>query len=315
MDNSNIVSPPEVNMKGIRGGFWKQLGMLVLGTTVSLVLTFGTAQVIEKKQRANDRRLTALMVMSNIESFAQQLDTAWIQAAGADTAVAWLLNIPEDSLDEMTLSELLPIISKAKSIGFINYDKTTESIFSNNIDTWKNMGNFQFIDIVGTCFSTMRLCEEKWNGHQNVLSATFSEIAAHPDQYTGKTTSAKIARDPGFRQKLLMIHSPIHRQDDKCQDCPRPGFPPETTNDSQSAQMDLLPGQISALLQPEKHGNHRHHRAGIEGLYGETPTRNRYRPAGTDLQRNHHPQSRPRQSDSLLVKPYNYQSHLITKAR
>ena len=194
-------------MKGIRGGFWKQLGMLVLGTTVSLVLTFGTAQVIEKKQRANDRRLTALMVMSNIESFAQQLDTAWIQAASADTAVAWLLNIPEDSLDEMTLSELLPIISKAKSIGFINYDKTTESIFSNNIDTWKNMGNFQFIDIVGTCFSTMRLCEEKWNGHQNVLSATFSEIAAHPDQYTGKTTSAKIARDPGFRQKLLMIHS------------------------------------------------------------------------------------------------------------
>ena len=207
MDNSNIVSPPEVNMKGIRGGFWKQLGMLVLGTTVSLVLTFGTAQVIEKKQRANDRRLTALMVMSNIESFAQQLDTAWIQAASADTAVAWLLNIPEDSLDEMTPSELLPIITKAKSIGFINYDKTTESIFSNNIDTWKNMGNFQFIDIVGTCFSTMRLCEEKWNGHQNVLSATFSEIAAHPDQYTGKTTSAKIARDPGFRQKLLMIHS------------------------------------------------------------------------------------------------------------
>ena len=82
MDNSNIVSPPEVNMKGIRGGFWKQLGMLVLGTTVSLVLTFGTAQIIEKKQRANDRRLTALMVMSNIESFAQQLDTAWSPATG-----------------------------------------------------------------------------------------------------------------------------------------------------------------------------------------------------------------------------------------
>ena len=144
MDSFNILSPPEVNMKGNRGGFWKQLGMLVLGTTVSLVLTFGTAQIIEKKQRANDRRLTALMVMSNIESFAQQLDTAWIQAASADTAVAWLLNIPEDSLDEMTLSELLPIITKAKSIGFINYDKTTESIFSNNIDTWKNMGNFQY---------------------------------------------------------------------------------------------------------------------------------------------------------------------------
>ena len=75
--------------------------MLVFGTTVSLVLTFGTAQFIEIKQRAKDRRLTALMVMSNIEAFAQQLDTMWIQAAYADTATAWLLNIPKDSLDEM----------------------------------------------------------------------------------------------------------------------------------------------------------------------------------------------------------------------
>ncbi|MBR1550599.1 MAG: hypothetical protein IJ634_08195 [Bacteroidales bacterium] len=73
--------------------------------------------------------------------------------------------------------------------------------------------------------------------------------------------------------------------------------------------MDLLPGQISALLQPEKHGNHRHHRAGIERLYGEAPTRNRYRPAGTDLQRNHHSQSRPRQLDTLLVKLGNDQLH------
>ncbi len=91
MENSNIATPPEVKNRDSHGGFWKQLGMLVLGTTVSLVLTFGTARVIEKRQRSKDHRLTAMMVMSNIESFAQQLDTAWIQAASADTAVTWLL--------------------------------------------------------------------------------------------------------------------------------------------------------------------------------------------------------------------------------
>lgn len=48
MDTSNSVTTPEVSGKGKRSGFWKQLGMLVLGTTVSLVLTFGTAQIIEK---------------------------------------------------------------------------------------------------------------------------------------------------------------------------------------------------------------------------------------------------------------------------
>ena len=207
MNNLDIVTPPEIEPNGKRGGFWKQLGMLVLGTTVSLVLTFGTAQFIEKQQRAKDRRLTALMVMSNIEAFAQQLDTAWIQAAHADTATAWLLNIPKDSLDEMNPSELLSIIGKAMNIGYITYDKTTENIFSNNIETWKNMGNFQFIDMVGKSFSLMRLCEDKWNSFQEALSNTLSEIAAHPDQYPGETRAAKIARDPGMRQKLLMIHS------------------------------------------------------------------------------------------------------------
>ena len=181
--------------------------MLVLGTTVSLVLTFGTAQIIEKKQRVKDRRMTALMVMSNIESFAQQLDTMWVQAAHADTATAWLLNIPKDSLDEMSQDELLPIISKAMGINYLNYDKSTENIFSNSIETWKNMGNFQFIDMVGKCFSLMRLCEEKWNSCGEDISNTFNEIASHPDQYPGKTRTAKIARDPGMRQKLLITHN------------------------------------------------------------------------------------------------------------
>lgn len=207
MDTSNNVATPEVSGKGKHNGFWKQFGMLVLGTTVSLVLTFGTAQFIEKEQRAKDRRLTALMVMSNIEAFAQQLDTAWVQAAHADTATAWLLNIPKDSLDKMSQDELLPIISKAMNINYINYDKSTESIFSNNIETWKNMGNFQFIDMVGKSFSLMHLGEDKWNSHQEDLSNTFNEIASHPDQYPGETRATKIARDPGMRQKLLMIHS------------------------------------------------------------------------------------------------------------
>lgn len=70
MNNIDIITPPEMEPKETRGNFWKHLGMLVLGTTTSLVLTFGTAQFIEKQQRNKDRRLTALMVMSNIEAFA-----------------------------------------------------------------------------------------------------------------------------------------------------------------------------------------------------------------------------------------------------
>ena len=165
MDNLNIVSPPEVPATPPRGNFWKQIGMLVLGTTVSLVLTFGTAQLIEKGQRAKDRRLTALMVMSNIETFAQQLDSLYAQMDEADSASTWLFTRPEENLVLLTSDQLHEIINRAFVQDLITYDKSTENIFSNNIDTWKNMGNFQFIDNVGKCFSTMRLCEEMWNGN------------------------------------------------------------------------------------------------------------------------------------------------------
>lgn len=55
-------------------GFWKQIGMIIIGTTISLVLTIGTSMMLERRERANYRKLSALMVMGNIEDFANGLD-------------------------------------------------------------------------------------------------------------------------------------------------------------------------------------------------------------------------------------------------
>ena len=37
--------------------------MIIIGTTISLVLTIGASVMLELRERANDRRLSALMVM------------------------------------------------------------------------------------------------------------------------------------------------------------------------------------------------------------------------------------------------------------
>ena len=207
MEPSNIINPPEVNMTLKRGGFWKQLAMLVLGTTVSLVLTFGTAQLIEKGQRTKDRRLTALMVMSNIESFAQQMDSLYVQMDEADTASTWLLTRPEEKLALMPGDQLVAIINTAFIQDLITYDKSTENIFSNNIDTWKNLGNFQFIDNVGKCFSTMRLCEEMWNGNLDDIKTTTEEVARRNANSPNKIElNLALMHDPAFRRLLQRQH-------------------------------------------------------------------------------------------------------------
>lgn len=65
----NIVRPPKVNVNSKKGSFWKQIGMIVIGTTISLAFTLIAAQLTENHQRAKDCRLSAMMVMSNIEIF------------------------------------------------------------------------------------------------------------------------------------------------------------------------------------------------------------------------------------------------------
>ena len=54
--------------------WWKDFVVAILATTVSIVLTFGTSKLIEHNNQKKERRLTALMVMSSIESFARSID-------------------------------------------------------------------------------------------------------------------------------------------------------------------------------------------------------------------------------------------------
>ena len=150
--------------KAKRSNFLNQIGTIVLGTTISLIVTIVAAQILERNHRAKDRRLSALMVMSNIESYARILESAHEYMERADTVSAWLLNLPLNEVDSLDQDALLTLMDELMYIPLIIYDKTTEGIFSDDIETWKNMGNFQFIDNVGKCFSNMHttyLCRKR----------------------------------------------------------------------------------------------------------------------------------------------------------
>ena len=56
---------------------WKNLLYTFLGTTLSILLTFGTSQWLALKKQKEERQLTALMVMGNIEKFAQKIVYHW----------------------------------------------------------------------------------------------------------------------------------------------------------------------------------------------------------------------------------------------
>ena len=140
--------------------FWKQIFIIIIGTTISILLTIGSSQLLERRQRAKDRRLTAMMVLSNIETSARHFEQMSNELAKLDTVGAWLLGQPLEKLELMPEKELSQLFNRATMLRILSHDESAERIFSNNIDTWKNMGNFQFVDRVGACFAMIKNAEK-----------------------------------------------------------------------------------------------------------------------------------------------------------
>jgi hypothetical protein len=200
------IRPPKINVNSLKGSFLKQLGMIVLATSISLFFTIVSAYLLDRHHRAKDRRLSAMMVMSNIEKFSRNLEEIAVYIAPADSAATWLLSKPVEELELLPEEVLNGLITQSSDLLFLTYDKSAESIFSNNIETWKNMGNVLFIDHVGQCFSAMNMVEERWNGWVTEVEGTIRDIKDHPDNYEGSTIPAKCIRCEKIRHTLKGIH-------------------------------------------------------------------------------------------------------------
>ncbi len=187
------------------GSTWRELLLTIVGTTISIVLTFGTAGLLDRCQRIEDRKMSAMMVMSNIEKFSRTAEEMSQKIARCDSIGAWMLSLPKDSLDLIPPEEVQNLLLEVMTlVDPLTHDKTAENIFSNSIETWKNMGNFQFIDNVGKCFSEMNANEANWNQWVNEYEATISDVVSQ--MKPGEHSFTKLLNDNSFRQKLVDFH-------------------------------------------------------------------------------------------------------------
>lgn len=187
--------------------WWKAFVVAIIATTVSIVLTFGTASLVNHINQKKERRLTALMVMSNIESFARDLEETENELATIDSVATWLLKLPIDDVVKLGPAPFNEPIAVVFGVPILHHDRTAETIFSSNIDTWKNMGNYQLIDNVGQCFSQMNWWEEYYNEYILQIKSTKDRIYNNPKEYPGTTLIEKYLRDEPLRRQLLKPHS------------------------------------------------------------------------------------------------------------
>ena len=201
------IDPPEA--KTVKGGknFWGNLLRTVLGTTISILLTFGTNALIQRHRRVQDRKMTAMMVLSNIESFARTLETRSERMASTDSIAAWLLCMSYEDLEMLPSNELNRLIDRATDVATLNHDHTAENVFSNHIETWKNVNNVQFIDNVGSCFSAINGVEEQFNQWVMGVPDALHDVIINPDKYEGSTLPMKMMHSDRVRTDMKAIHN------------------------------------------------------------------------------------------------------------
>lgn len=124
-----------------------------------------------------------------------------------DSIATWLLGKSIDELALLPDKELRQMVNTATTLQFLSHDKSAENIFTNNVETWKNIGNFQFIDRVGQCFMAMNTVEEYWNSWVTEVDEATKVITYHPDDYEGETIGIKYMKDEKVRAVLQGIHN------------------------------------------------------------------------------------------------------------
>ena len=112
---------------------WKKFLMSLLATTVSIVLTFGTTAIIDRKKQRAEKREMVLMVMYDMRESLKECEQCQVNLRAFCDAQVDLVAHPEKlAAHSVELLIHVPILT---------YTTTTENIFRSNIETIRTIGN------------------------------------------------------------------------------------------------------------------------------------------------------------------------------
>ena len=132
-------------MKGIRKlSTGKKFLMSLLATTVSIVLTFGTTAIIDRKKQRAAKREMVLMVMYDMRESLRECEQCQENMDAFCDLQVDLVAHPEKFYT--SVANLLV------NVPSLNYTTTTENIFKSNIETISTIGNILFVETVSSFY-------------------------------------------------------------------------------------------------------------------------------------------------------------------
>ena len=175
--NIKLHTPKSLKM-GSGMSSMKQFLLSILATTVSIVLTFGTAAYLDNKKKEKDKREIVMMVMYDMYGSLQTMKEA-------EAITHQLLDIQIKIAEDTTKFETLRYQGLAQ-IPMADYTESTERIFSTSIETINTVGNVLFTEKVSEFyqmrkqFKTM-VCDSIWEDVSRIAPGSSVKAALSMD--------------------------------------------------------------------------------------------------------------------------------------
>ena len=151
---------PKFGRKLTGGGIMKELLLTILGTTISIVLTFGTAHFVEQRQTEQAQRQTAMMLIHDIDASIAIVEYLAESEEKQKAAIQYVIDHLDqiDSLPEDTLYTAVTMLGLIFTDGKY-FDDSKEKVFNSSQDSWKNLDDVPFVDNMEKFYKSRRYLE------------------------------------------------------------------------------------------------------------------------------------------------------------
>jgi hypothetical protein len=144
-------------------GTVKELLLTIIGTTISIVLTFGTSAWLENKEQQQARRLLAMTIINDIDqSLTVIRNRLSIEERGYAVTNYLQHNIDRlESIPDDTLFIFFNYITTCHFNTKEEFKKTNENIFNSSQESWRTLNDRKFLDNVMTFYNARNMLEKQ----------------------------------------------------------------------------------------------------------------------------------------------------------
>ena len=122
----------------------KRFLMSLAATTVSIILTFGTTAIIDRKKQRAEKREMVMMIMYDMRESLKEIEQCDEELIAFFDLQVYALAHPEEFYEKTN--------AFYTHLPFLSYTTTTENIFKSNIETVSTIGNILFVETVSSLY-------------------------------------------------------------------------------------------------------------------------------------------------------------------